>query len=165
MPKNKRAEAKRRRKKRELQRQRAHCPRTETVDARLAHVDIHRETRHIVQRAQAGEGRVVTLGNLVLFSTESRDAWLLDPEDNFALCLARDGEPMSYRIVETSSTFAIMWDATFEIRGQEFIVAERSGRVHSIHGYPAAQIADACSPIDKGVWSMLRKLLKRARSW
>src|SRR5277367_235963 len=34
----------------------------------------------------------VTVGQLVLFSTETGDAWLLDPADRLAARLARDGE-------------------------------------------------------------------------
>jgi hypothetical protein len=35
----------------------------------------------------------VTVGPLVLFSTETGDAWLLDPADHLAARLARDGVP------------------------------------------------------------------------
>src|SRR5215831_14306986 len=37
-------------------------------------------------------GRIVTIGQLLLFSTETGDAWLLDPADRLAARLARDGE-------------------------------------------------------------------------
>src|SRR5438105_12709767 len=73
--------------------------------------DINREVRHITQRAQAGDSRIVSVGNLVLFSTLTRDAWLLDPEDNFAACVCRDGEPQPVRILDTPETFAIDWPA------------------------------------------------------
>jgi hypothetical protein len=35
----------------------------------------------------------VTVGPLALFSTDTGDAWLLDPEDHLAARLARDGDP------------------------------------------------------------------------
>lgn len=82
---------------------------------------------------------------LVLFSTESRDAWLLDSEDNLALCLMRDGEIQPYRIVDTPTTFQIEWNAQFEISREVFTVIERTGRVRSIVGYPTEQIARACA--------------------
>jgi hypothetical protein len=51
------------------------------------------EVRYILRRAAAHDGRVVTIGPLVLFSTEAGDAWLLDPSDQLAARLARDGTP------------------------------------------------------------------------
>jgi hypothetical protein len=51
------------------------------------------EIRSIHRRAAARDGRVVTADQLVLFSTETGDAWLLDPSDCLAARLARDGDP------------------------------------------------------------------------
>jgi hypothetical protein len=42
------------------------------------------EVRYILRRAAEHDGRVVTIGQLVLFSTETGDAWLLDPSDQLA---------------------------------------------------------------------------------
>jgi hypothetical protein len=39
------------------------------------------EVRYIQRRAADYDGRIVTIGQLVLFSTETGDAWLLDPAD------------------------------------------------------------------------------------
>src|SRR6267143_7144300 len=50
------------------------------------------EVRDIQGRATDHHGRFVTIGQLVLFSTETGDAWLLDPADRRAARLARDGE-------------------------------------------------------------------------
>jgi hypothetical protein len=105
--------------------------------------DIHREIRYITQLAQAEDSRIVTLGNLVLFSTSTRDAWLLDLEDDFALCLCREGEPQPYRVVDTPERFGIEWTAHFTIEGAQFIVRERSGRVIVIDGYPTVEISAA----------------------
>jgi hypothetical protein len=112
--------------------------------ARIVKPDIQREIHYITQRAQAEDARIVTVGNLVLFSTQSRDAWLLDPEDKFALCLCREGEPQPFRIIDTPDTFAIEWTAKFAIEGEAFIVHERSGRVIGINGYPTVEISAAC---------------------
>jgi hypothetical protein len=54
-------------------------------------INIQREVEYIVRRAAERNARVVTLGPFVFFSTETGDAWLLDPSDHLALCLARDG--------------------------------------------------------------------------
>jgi hypothetical protein len=56
-------------------------------------VSIQSEVKYIVRRAAERDAWVVTLGPLVFFSTETGDAWMLDPADGLALCLARDGEP------------------------------------------------------------------------
>ncbi len=114
------------------------------VGATFVKPDIHREVNYITQAAQAEESRIVALGNLVLFSTRTRDAWLLDPEDDFALCPCRDGEPQPVQIIDTPESFAIDWPVRFAIDGSTFIVQEKSGRVVAIHGYPTAEISAAC---------------------
>src|SRR5215471_16717396 len=54
------------------------------------------EVRYIQQRAAEHDGRIVSIGQLVLFSTETGDAWLLDPLDHLAVRLARDpSQPIS----------------------------------------------------------------------
>jgi hypothetical protein len=50
------------------------------------------EVRYIQRRAAANDGRVVTIGQLTLFSTATGDAWLIDRDDHLALRLARQGE-------------------------------------------------------------------------
>ncbi len=52
---------------------------------------IRREIDYIIGRVLRLEGRVVSLGPLIFFSTDSGDAWMLDPSDGGASCLARDG--------------------------------------------------------------------------
>src|SRR5580693_5668017 len=54
-------------------------------------------------RAADYDGRIVTVGQLVLFSTETGDAWLLDPADRLAARLARDGENEPIHIEETGA--------------------------------------------------------------
>ncbi|MCI0335627.1 MAG: hypothetical protein L0228_20655 [Planctomycetes bacterium] len=140
----KRREEAKRRLKREPQQREYRRERNAPVAANVIKPDIHREIRYISQLAQPEESRMVVVGNLVLFSTRSRDAWLLDLEDDFALCLCRDGEPQPFRIIDTPDTFAIEWTARFTIEGAEFIVQERSGRIVAMHGYPTTEISAAC---------------------
>jgi len=118
--------------------------RSAPIDASFVKPDIRREIRYITQLAQTEDSRIVTVGNLVLFSTRTRDAWLLDPEDDFAVCLCREGEPQPFRIIDAPDTFVIEWTASFAIEGAEFIVQERSGSVVVIHGYPTVEISAAC---------------------
>jgi hypothetical protein len=135
---------KKRNPKRGLKRERRQRERPAPVAASFVKADIHREVRYITQLAQAEDARVVRVGNLVLFSTRTRDAWLLDVEDSFAICLCRDGEPQPFRIVDSPDTFAIEWTARFTMDAAAFVVQERSGRIVTIHGYPVVEIAAAC---------------------
>jgi len=95
------------------------------------------EVRHIQRRGARHDGRVVTIGQLVLFSTETGDAWLLDPSDQLAARLARDGAPEPIHIEETDTTFAIGWKGHYRIEGAAFVYFDRdSGRVTTTLGYP-----------------------------
>src|SRR5678816_2047366 len=51
------------------------------------------EIRYIQDKAADYDGRIVTIGQLILFSTETGDAWLLDITDQLAARLSRDGDP------------------------------------------------------------------------
>jgi hypothetical protein len=76
---------------------------------------------------------------LVLFSTETGDAWILDPSDQLAARLARDGDPEPIDIQETETNFTIGWKGHYRIEGGAFVYTDRkSGRVTAILGYPAA---------------------------
>ncbi|MBV9644672.1 MAG: hypothetical protein JO334_13990 [Verrucomicrobia bacterium] len=57
--------------------------------------------------------RFVTIGPLALFSTETGDAWMLDPTDQLAARLARDGDPESIDFQESETHFAIRWKGTY----------------------------------------------------
>ena len=54
--------------------------------------------RYVPRRAAACDGRIVTIGQLLLFSTDTGDAWLLDRSDQLATRLARNGEPEAIHI-------------------------------------------------------------------
>lgn len=49
------------------------------------------EVRYIQNKSAEHDGRVVSIAQLVLFSTDTGDAWLLDVSDQLAAPLARDG--------------------------------------------------------------------------
>ena len=106
-------------------------------DFRLAN-----EVRYIQRQAAHQHGRIVTVGQLILFSTETGDAWLLDPADGLAARLARDGESEPIHIEETDNTFAIGWKGRYLIEGPAFVYSDNdSGRVTSVLGYPTDQLA------------------------
>lgn len=103
-------------------------------------INITSEANYIIARAQAYETRLVSVGPLIFFSTETGDAWVLDPADNLALCLARDGERQAFTITETANQFAIDWQANYQIEGNQFIVFEKSGQTRTIIGYPLQEL-------------------------
>jgi hypothetical protein len=71
-------------------------------------VSINREADYIIKKAQVYDSRVVGLGGLVFFSTRTGDAWILDPADSLALCLAQDRERQNFSILETPTNFQIV---------------------------------------------------------
>lgn len=102
------------------------------------------EVRYIQGKAADHDGRLVTVGQLVLFSTGTGDAWLLDAADQLAARLARDGDPEPIHLEETGTTFAIGWNGHYRIEGSAFVYTENdSHRVTSILGYPTQKIAQA----------------------
>ena len=101
------------------------------------------EVRYIQRRAAARDGRVVTADQLVLFSTDTGDAWLLDPSDHFAARLARDGDPEPVDIRETETTYVVDWPGKYRIEGPAFVYTDRlSRRVSTILGYPINLLAN-----------------------
>jgi hypothetical protein len=102
------------------------------------------EIRAIQRRAAAHDGRVVAADQLVLFSTETGDAWLLDPSDRLAARLARDSDPESIAFEETDAGFQIAWPGSYRIDGPAFVYTDRqSRRVSTIIGYPTQLLAAA----------------------
>jgi hypothetical protein len=100
------------------------------------------EIDYIRNRAAEYNGRLVTVGPLVLFSTETGDAWLLDPADHLAVRLARDGDPEDVYFEETGTNFAIGWKGNYQIDGDTFVFIDRdTTRVTSIIGYPTSRLA------------------------
>jgi hypothetical protein len=100
------------------------------------------EVRYIQRRAVELDGRIVAVGQLVLFSTATAtgDAWLLDRSDLLAARIARDGESEPVHIEDTDTAFTIGWTGRYRIDGPAFVYSDRdSGRVVTILGYPRLQ--------------------------
>jgi hypothetical protein len=100
------------------------------------------EVRYIVRRAADHDGRIVTLDQLTLFSSETGDAWIIDRDDHLALRLARDGDPEPFHIEETDTSFTIDWKGHYRIEGAAFVYIDRNtGRSTAILGYPTDLLA------------------------
>jgi len=86
-------------------------------------------------------GASLRFGHIILFSTETGDAWLLDPSDQLAARLARDGDPEPFHIEENETTFTIDWKRRYRIEGAAFVYMDReTGRLAAIHGYPTHKL-------------------------
>jgi len=82
------------------------------------------------------------VGPLALFSTDTGDAWLLDPGDHLAVPIARDGVAEPIHFEETETSFAIEWKGNYRVDGDLFVYIDRNtARMVSVLGYPTAQIA------------------------
>ena len=102
------------------------------------------EVRHIQRCAARHDGRIVTVGQLILFSTETGDAWLLDATDGLAVPLAQDGDPEPINIKEGDTTSAVEWRGRYRIEGSAFIYIDRkTGRTRAILGYPTQKLERA----------------------
>ena len=100
-------------------------------------LNLTNEVRSIRHRAAERDGRMVSIGPLVFFSTETGDAWVLEPAGQFATRLAMDGDSLPALIEETDTDYAIGWQGCYRIEGDTFIYEDRhSGRTTAIRGYP-----------------------------
>ena len=106
-------------------------------------IKLHKEIEYIIKRAEECDSRVVSLGPLILFSTETSDAWLLDPQDELALCLLKDGARQHFSILKTTTNFSIEWQAKYEIIDNRMIFYWNDGRIKEIIGYPVKEIINS----------------------
>jgi hypothetical protein len=111
-------------------------------EASTGKIRLSDEIDYIRSRAAEYDGRLVTLGPLVLFSTDTGDAWVLDPADHLAARLARDGDPEEVYFEDTDTNFAIGWKGNYQIDGDAFIYIDRdTARVTTVLGYPTRRLA------------------------
>ena len=102
------------------------------------------EVRYIQRCAARHDGQIVTIGQLILFSTQTGDAWLLDATDGLAAAVARDGDPEPVHIEETDTSFAIEWKGRYRIEGAAFVYVDRkTGGTRAVLGYPTQKLEHA----------------------
>ena len=102
------------------------------------------EIDYIRGRAAEYDSRLVTVGPLALFSTDTGDAWVLDSADHLAARIAGHGDPEDVYIEETDANFAIGWKGNYQIDGDAFVYLDRdTARVTTILGYPIHQLSNA----------------------
>ena len=104
------------------------------------------EVRYIQRRAAQCDARIVTIGALLLFSTETGDAWMLEPSDQLAAPIARDGDALSVHIEDTDTNFAVGWQGSYRIDGAAFVFMDKdSATIRTILGYPTDRIINQIS--------------------
>ena len=117
--------------------------RHQPTSPRLSQQSLHlaQEVRSIQHRAAEHEGRIVRIGPLLFFSTDTGDAWILEPADQLAARLAVGGDPLPVHIEETETNFAIGWQGRYRFEGDTFVYEDKqSRRLNAIRGYPVKQL-------------------------
>ncbi len=113
-------------------------------------IRIAKEVRYIQHRAAERDGRIVNIGPLVLFSTQTGDAWILDPADQIAARLAYDGDPTDLYLEETDTNFAIGWQGRYRIENDTFVYEDNeTQRLVAIQGYPTQLLLRAIAEVDR----------------
>ncbi len=111
---------------------------------------IAKEIGHIQHRAAEHDGRIVNIGPLVLFSTQTGDAWILDPTDELAARLAYDGDPLELYVEETGTNYAIGWEGSYRVGKENFVYEDnKTGRLIAIRGYPTKLLLRAIAKADR----------------
>jgi hypothetical protein len=109
------------------------------------------EIEAIVTTALNGKGKAVVTGSeastsqpFILIATEDGDAWMLDPEDDQALCLVWHGSRQTIAVRDLSNRIEIEWDGTFDLSGAFFSVSTQHPEIGSryIAGYPVVEIRE-----------------------
>jgi hypothetical protein len=111
------------------------------------------EVDNICNLASTGDSRVIGFNQLVFFSTESRDAWMLDWEDELAICLMKNGALQAVELGETERRFAIQWQGRYHIEGGLFAYIDNKTPTHArvIDDYPTAVIQQTIARLRRGI--------------
>ena len=110
---------------------------------------IAKEIHSIQHRAAEHDARIVSIGPLVLFSTHTGDAWILDPADQLAARLAYDGDPLAFYIEGTETNYAIGWQGRYRIDNDTFVYEDnQTHRLIAIRGYPTQLLLRTISKLD-----------------
>ena len=109
------------------------------------------EIEGIVRAALDGIPKIVMTGpealasrQFVLMATEDGDAWLLDPEEDKALCLVWHGVRQEVVVRDLPTRIEIQWHGDFQLSGHFFSVQTDHPGVGSrfIAGYPVDRLRE-----------------------
>jgi hypothetical protein len=116
-------------------------------EAQRGVIALDAECELVVKAAGEGIEKMIVTGPeilpvpFVLFASQG-DAWLLDPDDNLALCLMLHGQKMERSFRDSPREIAIAWDGTFRIDGDGFVVQTEHPAIGTrvILGYPLDEL-------------------------
>ncbi len=113
-------------------------------------LNLAQQVRAIQHRAAEHAARIVSIGPLLLFSTATGDAWILDPADQLATRLAENGDPLDVYLEETDTSYAIGWNGHYRIEHHTFVYEDNEiRRLTAIQGYPTQQLLRAIGKVDR----------------
>ena len=118
---------------------------------------IRSECEAVIKAELRGQAKAVVTSDgaacppFVLFSTGIGDAWLLEPDEQLAMCLVWRGEAQPLGLHDNPADIAVDWDCKYELLGDFFRVESQHPIIGNqlIGGYPLAGV---------------RKLLDQAKS-
>jgi len=119
------------------------------------------EIESVIAAELAGDIRLIRTGPeaarkhpFIVFSTGVGDAWLLEPKEDRALCLVWHGERQSFHVKDSPERVEVLWDGSFELRGEFFLAETEHTEIRSraIAGYPLEQLRsylDMVRPVER----------------
>ena len=105
----------------------------------LNELNIFIEIEYILRCTQNKDSKIVKLNELLLFSTDTGDAWILDVDDKKAICLMKNFEKQNYNIFDNPKQFGIEWKYKYIIENDIFTVVDEF-EMKEIIGYPIKEI-------------------------
>ncbi len=125
---------------------------TESVVASTG-TSLRDEVEYVCKLASQSESRVVGFGQVVFFSTVTGDAWMLDWEDELAMCLMKEGDRAPFELGETDRQFAIQWQGHYHIEAELFTYMDNAAPTHArtVAGYPTDAISATVARLRRSV--------------
>ena len=105
-------------------------------------LNIKDEIKYIIKCAKNFKTKIVSFKELILFCTETGDAWLLDTDENLALILAREGIKQEFSLIDTLYQFGVDWKYNYIIENEKFVFIDKTGVSRTIIGYLTEQILE-----------------------
>lgn len=120
----------------------------ENAKAASEMLSIRDECEHIIAAELRGDVKIVmtkagvACPPFVLFSTGVGDAWLLEPDEQLAMCLVWQGAREDIGVSEDPSRIEVAWDGTYELLGDFFHVDTNNPKIRqrAVGGYPLGEV-------------------------
>lgn len=108
---------------------------------------LHADCEIILRAAREGIDKVIVTNAgelpapLVMFASQ-QDAWLLDPDENLALCLMFHGHEQERHFEDSAREIRVGWDGTYALDGDAFVVKTEHPLIGNrvIMGFPMEEL-------------------------